>query len=96
MITRNMNEKVSALYSEYIIDGVPQELTPARILDACMVEDGLRPPCKEVDENGCVSLLVRDILDDIQAGKTAFRSLAEGSVRVFEREASVASVRLSR
>ena len=34
MITRNMNEKVSALYSEYIIDGVPQELTPARILDA--------------------------------------------------------------
>jgi hypothetical protein len=47
MITRNMNEKVSALYSEYIIDGVPQELTPARILDACMVEDGLRPPCKE-------------------------------------------------
>ena len=47
MITRNMNEKVSALYSEYIIDGVPQDLTPARILDACMVEDGLRPPCGE-------------------------------------------------
>ena len=38
-----------------------------------------------VDENGCVSLLVRDILDDIQAGKTAFRSLAKSPVRVFER-----------
>ena len=44
MITRNMDEKVSALYSEYIIDGVPQELTPARILDACLTEDGSRPP----------------------------------------------------
>lgn len=47
MITRNMNEKVSALYSEYIIDGIPQELTPARILDACLLEDGFRPPCGE-------------------------------------------------
>ncbi|MBO4758086.1 MAG: hypothetical protein J5577_06520, partial [Bacteroidales bacterium] len=47
MITRNMDEKVSALYSEYIIDGVPQELTPARILDAIMVEDGSRPSIPE-------------------------------------------------
>lgn len=30
-----MNEKTSALYSEYIIDGIRQELTPARMLDAC-------------------------------------------------------------
>ena len=37
-----MNEKTSALYSEYVIDGVPQELTPARILDACMAEDAAR------------------------------------------------------
>ncbi|MBO4383388.1 MAG: hypothetical protein J5847_04765, partial [Clostridia bacterium] len=37
-----MNEKTSALYSEYVIDGVPQELTPARILDACMAEDSAR------------------------------------------------------
>lgn len=28
-----MKEKTSALYSEYIIDGVPQELTPAAMLD---------------------------------------------------------------
>ena len=37
-----MNEKTSALLSEYVIDGVPQELTPARILDACMAEDAER------------------------------------------------------
>ena len=39
-----MNEKTSALFSEYVIDGVPQELTPARILDACMAEDAERIP----------------------------------------------------
>ncbi len=48
MITRNMDEKVSALFSEFIIDGVPQELTPARILDACMAEDGSWPPLPEI------------------------------------------------
>ena len=31
-----MNEKTSALYSEYIIDGIRQDLTPARMLDACL------------------------------------------------------------
>ena len=30
-----MTEKSSALYSEYIIDGVPQALTPARMLEEC-------------------------------------------------------------
>ena len=39
-----MNEKTSALLSEYVIDGVPQELTPARILDACLAEDAERIP----------------------------------------------------
>ena len=39
-----MNEKTSALYSEYVIDGIPQELTPARILEACMAEDAGRGP----------------------------------------------------
>ena len=37
-----MNEKTSALYSEYVIDGVPQELTPAQILDACLAEGSAR------------------------------------------------------
>ena len=31
-----MNEKISALYSEYVIDGIAQELTPDRILSACL------------------------------------------------------------
>ncbi|MBR4227639.1 MAG: hypothetical protein IKR72_00845 [Bacteroidales bacterium] len=38
-----MNEMTSALYSEYVIDGVPQELTPAHILEACMAADAARP-----------------------------------------------------
>ena len=33
-----MDEKTSALFSEYIIDGVPQELTPARMLDVCLTD----------------------------------------------------------
>lgn len=37
-----MNEKTSALYSEYIIDGIRQELTPARMLDACLVSAPVR------------------------------------------------------
>ena len=47
MIARNMNEKTSALYSEYIIDGIPQELTPAQILDACLPDDAARTPAPE-------------------------------------------------
>ena len=39
-----MNEKTSALYSEYVIDGVPQELNPARILETCLAEDAGRAP----------------------------------------------------
>ena len=31
-----MNEKISALYSEYVIDGIAQDLTPDRILSACL------------------------------------------------------------
>lgn len=44
MIARHMNEKTSALYSEYVIDGVPQELTPAEILEACLAEDAAGVP----------------------------------------------------
>ena len=44
MIARYMNEKTSALYSEYVIDGIPQELTPARILEACLAEDAAGVP----------------------------------------------------
>lgn len=33
-----MNEKISALYSEYVIDGLAQELTPDRILSSCLQE----------------------------------------------------------
>lgn len=47
MIARYMNEKTSALYSEYVIDGVPQDLTPARILEACLAEDAARPAAPE-------------------------------------------------
>jgi len=43
MNARYMNEKTSALYSEYVIDGVQQELTPARILEVCLAVDAVRP-----------------------------------------------------
>ncbi|MDO5443175.1 MAG: hypothetical protein Q4G10_05845 [Bacteroidia bacterium] len=33
-----MKEKISALYSEYVIDGIAQELTPDRMLAACLAE----------------------------------------------------------
>ena len=39
-----MNEKTSALYSEYVIDGVPQELNPASIRETCLAEDAGRAP----------------------------------------------------
>lgn len=42
-----MNEKISALYSEYVIDGIAQDLTPDRILSAC-----LETPSKAVDRGG--------------------------------------------
>lgn len=31
-----MNEKISALYSDYVIDGITQDLTPDRMLSACL------------------------------------------------------------
>ena len=42
-----MDENTSALYSEYVIDGVPQELTPASILEACLAEDATGVPAPE-------------------------------------------------
>lgn len=44
-----MDEKTSALYSEYVIDGVPQELTPASILEACLAEDAAGAPAPDGD-----------------------------------------------
>ena len=38
-----MDRKPSALYSEYIIDGVAQELTPAQMLDVCLSEAPATP-----------------------------------------------------
>ncbi len=43
----------SALYSHYVIDGVEQELTPARILDSCLV--GKAPQRPEGEADGTVS-----------------------------------------
>ena len=34
-----MKEKTSALYSEYIIDGIPMRFTPADILDGCLEQE---------------------------------------------------------
>jgi len=35
-----MRKKMSAKFSAYVIDGVAQELTPARIMDACLSDQG--------------------------------------------------------
>lgn len=43
-----MNEKTSALYSEYIIDGIRQDLTPARMLNACLAS-APAPPDSSAD-----------------------------------------------
>ena len=29
-------EKISALYARYVIDGIPQELSPGEMLDECL------------------------------------------------------------
>ena len=38
-----MAEKVSALHAIYVIDGVPEEYTPAQLLDAVTEPEGRRP-----------------------------------------------------
>lgn len=74
-----MDGKISPLYSDYIIDGVPQELTPAQMLDVCLAER--LPVCYEgsfeqiVDESidpfirPCVTSpsRVREYLASVQA-----------------------------
>lgn len=35
-------EKISALYSRYVIDGIPQELSPGEMLDECLVSKDWR------------------------------------------------------
>ena len=42
-----MTEKSSALYSEYIIDGVPQALTPARMLEECSLAPAAHVPARK-------------------------------------------------
>lgn len=39
-----MDAKTSALHSEYIIDGIAQDLTPAQMLDACLPQGGTSEP----------------------------------------------------
>ena len=42
-------EKISALYAQYVIDGIPQELSPGEMLDDCLVSKDWRetPPPAE-------------------------------------------------
>ena len=35
-------EKISALYSQYVIDGIPQDLSPGEMLDECLVSKDWR------------------------------------------------------
>ena len=42
-----MKEKTSALYSEYIIDGIPRRFTPADILDGCLEKEPDQPRAYE-------------------------------------------------
>ena len=73
-----MSQKDSALYSPYIIDGVLQELTPARILSAvtedssecvpdsslpAVVDETVDAPVRTVDYD---SLSIRDCLDAVR------------------------------
>lgn len=44
-----MKEKASALYSEYIIDGIPRRFTPADILDGCLDHETDQP--REYEEH---------------------------------------------
>lgn len=52
-----MEENISALYSEYVIDGAPRELSPAMMLDSCLVsrraggEDPVEDFAPVVDES---------------------------------------------
>ena len=39
-----MMEKISALYSQYIIDGIPQDITPGQMLDECLAVKANREP----------------------------------------------------
>ena len=42
-----MKEKSSALYSKYVIDGIQQPLSPAAMLDECLLEPRKEEPAKE-------------------------------------------------
>ena len=55
-----MTKKTSALHSSYLIDGIPQDLTPAEILDA-VTEN----PCAAADIDEGVEQIVDETLDPV-------------------------------
>ena len=42
-------EKISALYSQYVIDGIPQDLSPGEMLDECLVRKNWREPVQTAE-----------------------------------------------
>ena len=42
-------EKISALYSQYVIDGIPQDLSPGEMLDECLVSKNWREPVQTAE-----------------------------------------------
>ena len=81
-----MNEKTSALYSEYIIDGLRQELTPARMLDSCLAS---APVCTEssagyepvVDET--IDPALKPCVTDPSKVEEYWRAIKAQDVKVF-------------
>lgn len=55
-----MAEKQSALYSNYIIDGILQELTPGRMLDECLVSKAEAPeaPAGQIVDESAEPMIV--------------------------------------
>ena len=42
-------EKISALYSQYVIDGIPQDLSPGEMLNECLVSKNWREPVQTAE-----------------------------------------------
>lgn len=59
----NMDKKKSALYSEYIIDGVAMELAPARLLESCLSD---RPAVEAAEEGDFAPILDETIDPDVR------------------------------
>lgn len=82
-----MDKKKSALYSEYIIDGVLQELTPARMLDACLLDRSQAELCPASDFEPVVDETtdpdVRPIVTDKDKLKSYLRQVKDIKHRTF-------------